>query len=67
MRLASPWWAPRSSPSAWAGSICATPTACSPVRSSFGGRHVSPYEKGNIFNRDPMRTRKPLLHKRGDR
>jgi SsrA-binding protein len=28
------------------------------------GAHVSPYEKGNIFNRDPMRTRKLLLHKR---
>lgn len=28
------------------------------------GMHVSPYEKGNIFNRDPMRTRKLLLHKR---
>jgi SsrA-binding protein len=26
--------------------------------------HVSPYEKGNIFNADPMRTRKLLLHKR---
>lgn len=26
--------------------------------------HISPYEKGNIFNRDPLRTRKLLLHKR---
>lgn len=26
--------------------------------------HVSPYEKGNIFNRDPLRERKLLLHKR---
>ena len=26
--------------------------------------HVSPYEKGNIFNRDPFRERKLLLHKR---
>lgn len=25
--------------------------------------HVSPYEKGNIFNKDPMRVRKLLLHK----
>lgn len=25
--------------------------------------HVSPYEKGNLFNRDPLRTRKLLLHK----
>ena len=28
------------------------------------GMHISPYEKGNIFNRDPLRTRKLLLHKR---
>lgn len=28
------------------------------------GMHISPYEKGNIFNRDPERTRKLLLHKR---
>ena len=28
------------------------------------GMHVSPYEKGNIFNRDPLRIRKLLLHKR---
>ena len=27
------------------------------------GMHVSPYEKGNIFNRDPLRTRRLLLHK----
>lgn len=27
------------------------------------GMHVSPYEKGNIFNRDPLRVRKLLLHK----
>lgn len=26
--------------------------------------HISPYEKGNIFNKDPRRTRKLLLHKR---
>lgn len=25
--------------------------------------HISPYEQGNIFNRDPMRQRKLLLHK----
>jgi SsrA-binding protein len=24
--------------------------------------HISPYEKGNIFNRDPLRVRKLLLH-----
>ena len=28
------------------------------------GMHISPYEKGNIFNRDPYRNRKLLLHKR---
>lgn len=28
------------------------------------GMHISPYEKGNIFNRDPMRTRKLLMHKK---
>lgn len=28
------------------------------------GMHVSPYEKGNIFNRDPLRVRKLLMHKR---
>ncbi len=27
------------------------------------GMHISPYEKGNIFNRDPLRNRKLLLHK----
>ena len=26
--------------------------------------HVSPYEKGNIFNRDPMRQKRLLMHKR---
>ena len=28
------------------------------------GVHISPYEKGNIFNREPMRPKKLLLHKR---
>ena len=27
------------------------------------GMHISPYEHGNIFNKDPLRTRKLLLHK----
>lgn len=27
------------------------------------GMHISPYEKGNIFNRDPLRIRKLLMHK----
>ena len=28
------------------------------------GMHISPYEKGNIFNKDPLRIRKLLLHKK---
>ncbi|MBR4206272.1 MAG: SsrA-binding protein SmpB [Clostridia bacterium] len=28
------------------------------------GVHISPYEKGNIFNRDPMRDKKLLMHKK---
>ncbi|HIW86469.1 MAG TPA: SsrA-binding protein SmpB [Candidatus Eubacterium faecipullorum] len=28
------------------------------------GMHISPYEQGNIFNRDPMRRKRLLLHKR---
>lgn len=38
------------------------------VRIEYGevfvyGMHVSPYEKGNIFNKDPLRVKKLLLHK----
>ena len=28
------------------------------------GMHVSPYEQGNIFNRDPLRPKKLLMHKK---
>lgn len=28
------------------------------------GMHISPYEQGNIFNRDPIRVRRLLMHKR---
>lgn len=28
------------------------------------GMHISPYEQGNIFNRDPMRRKRLLLHKK---
>ena len=28
------------------------------------GMHISPYEKGSVFNRDPMRPKKLLMHKR---
>lgn len=30
----------------------------------LNGLHISPYEQGNIFNRDPLRVRRLLLHKR---
>ena len=30
----------------------------------LNGMHVSPYEQGNIFNRDPLRVRRLLMHKR---
>ena len=29
------------------------------------GMHISPYEQGNIFNKDPRRPRRPLAHKSG--
>ena len=28
------------------------------------GMHINPYEKGNIFNKDPLRSRRLLMHKR---
>ena len=28
------------------------------------GMHISPYEKGNIFNKDPLRPKKLLMHKK---
>ena len=31
---------------------------------SLNGMHISPYEKGNIFNKDPRRPRRLLMHKR---
>ena len=39
---------------------------CSNDRSEIfiKGMHISPYEKGNIFNRDPIRVRKLLIHKK---
>ena len=38
------------------------------IRSAKGelfveGMHINPYEKGNIFNKDPIRTRKLLMHR----
>ncbi len=39
---------------------------CSVVEGEIfiNGMHVSPYEQGNIFNRDPMRVRRLLMHKK---
>lgn len=39
---------------------------CSVVEGELfvNGMHISPYEQGNIFNKDPMRVRKLLMHKR---
>ena len=39
---------------------------CSVVEGELyvNGMHISPYDKGNIFNRDPLRVRKLLMHKR---
>ena len=31
---------------------------------TLNGMHVSPYEKGNIFNREPRRSRRLLMHRR---
>ncbi len=39
---------------------------CSIVKGEMlvNGMHISPYDHGNLFNRDPMRVRKLLLHKK---
>ena len=39
---------------------------CSVVKGELllNGMHISPYEQGNIFNRDPVRVRRLLMHKR---
>ena len=49
-----------------AGQVNLKDAWCSVVEGEMfvNGMHVSPYEQGNIFNRDPMRVRKLLLHKR---
>ena len=48
------------------GSLNLKDSWCSIVEGEIfvNGMHVSPYEQGNIFNRDPMRVRKLLMHKR---
>lgn len=49
-----------------AGAVNLKDAWCSIVEGEIfvNGMHVSPYEQGNIFNRDPMRVRRLLLHKR---
>lgn len=49
-----------------AGSVNLKDAWCSIVEGELfvNGMHVSPYEQGNIFNRDPMRVRRLLMHKR---
>ena len=37
--------------------------SCGKRGSIHYGMHISPYEKGNIFNKDPLRVRKLLLHR----
>lgn len=39
---------------------------CSVVKGELfvNGMHISPYEQGNIFNKDPMRVRRLLMHKK---
>lgn len=49
-----------------AGKLNLKDSWCSVVEGELfiNGMHISPYEQGNIFNRDPMRVRKLLMHKR---
>ncbi len=49
-----------------AGSVNLKDSWCSIVDGEIfvNGMHISPYEQGNIFNRDPMRVRKLLMHKK---
>lgn len=49
-----------------AGGVNLKDAWCSVVEGEMyvNGMHISPYDKGNIFNRDPMRVRKLLMHKR---
>ena len=48
------------------GSVNLKDSWCSIVNGEIfvNGMHISPYEKGNIFNKDPMRVRKLLMHKK---
>ena len=49
-----------------AGRVILKDSWCSIVDGEIfvNGMHISPYEQGNIFNRDPMRVRKLLMHKK---
>ncbi|MBE6827922.1 MAG: SsrA-binding protein SmpB [Ruminococcaceae bacterium] len=49
-----------------AGKVNLKDSWCSIVKGEIfvNGMHISPYEQGNIFNRDPLRVKKLLMHKR---
>ena len=49
-----------------AGKVSLKDAWCSIVDGEIfvNGMHISPYEQGNIFNRDPLRVRKLLMHKK---
>ncbi len=49
-----------------AGRVNLKDSWCSIVKGEIfiNGMHISPYEQGNIFNKDPVRVRKLLMHKR---
>ena len=49
-----------------AGGVNLKDAWCSVVNGEMfvNGMHISPYDKGNIFNRDPLRVRRLLMHKR---
>ncbi len=49
-----------------AGAVNLKDAWCSVVNGEMfvNGMHISPYEQGNIFNRDPLRVRRLLLHKK---
>ena len=49
-----------------AGKINLKDSWCSIVKGEIfvNGMHISPYEQGNIFNRDPLRVKKLLMHKK---
>lgn len=48
------------------GAVNLKDSFCTVVKGEMiaGGIHISPYEQGNIFNRDPLRPKKLLMHKK---